>query len=100
FLADDVFVEDLLDLLRLGQFAATRRSLLLHLLANDVVAQFDALVAYEDGRSGDQLAHFMLAFTAEGAVKELAVVSLAVSIVTHNLPSLSSDADRPSGCDA
>jgi hypothetical protein len=48
--------------------------LLLHLLADDVVAELDALVADEHGRAGDQLAHLVLALAAERAVQQLAVV--------------------------
>jgi hypothetical protein len=40
-----------------------------HLIADDVVAQVDALVADEDRRAGDQLLHLVLALAAEGAVK-------------------------------
>src|SRR6266849_3785576 len=39
-------------------------------LADDVVAQLDALVADEHRRSGDQLPHLMLALAAKGAVEE------------------------------
>ena len=49
-LADHVLVEDVLDLVRLGQLLAGLRRLLLELLANDVVAQLDAFVADEDRR--------------------------------------------------
>jgi hypothetical protein len=47
---------------------------LLHFLADDVVAQVDALVADEDRRTRDQLAHLVLALAAERAVQQLAVV--------------------------
>src|SRR5262249_31959169 len=39
------------------------------LLANDVHAQFDALVADEYGRAGDELAHLVLALAAKRAVE-------------------------------
>ncbi len=41
------------------------------LLADDVVAQLDALVADEHRRAGDELAHLVLALAAERAVKQL-----------------------------
>src|SRR4029079_7771810 len=72
-LADHVLVEDLADLVR-------RRQLVLvgtagvggrALFADDVVAEFDALVADEHRRPGDKLPHLMLAFAAEGTVKQL-----------------------------
>jgi hypothetical protein len=41
------------------------------LCANDVVAHLDAFVADEDGRTGYELTHLMLALAAEGAVEKL-----------------------------
>jgi hypothetical protein len=41
----------------------------LGLLANDVVAQFDAFIADEHGRAGDQLAHLVLRLAAERAIQ-------------------------------
>jgi hypothetical protein len=76
-LADDVLVEDSLDLVRLRELFAGLFRFLLELLANDVVAEFDALVADEDRRPRDQLANLVLALAAEGAIEELAVVVLA-----------------------
>jgi hypothetical protein len=76
-LADDVFVEDPLDLLGLGELLAGLLRLLLELLADDVVTELDALVADENRRTGNQLTNFMLALAAEGTVEKLAVVVLA-----------------------
>jgi hypothetical protein len=56
----------------------------LHLLTDDVVAQVDALVADKDRGTGNQFAHFVLAFAAERAIKQLAVV-LAVTGVSHSI---------------
>ena len=65
-LADDVFVQDLFDLMRRGQLvAALGGKFFLHLFADDVVAQFYALVADEHRRSGDELTDFVLALAAE-----------------------------------
>jgi hypothetical protein len=53
-LTDHVVVQDVVDFLRLWQLAAGLcRGPLLHLLADDVVAQFHALVADIDRRPGD-----------------------------------------------
>jgi hypothetical protein len=47
---------------------------LLHLLANDIVAKIDALVANEYRRACDQLANLVLALATEGAVQQLAAI--------------------------
>src|SRR5258708_5637194 len=82
-LADHVLVEDLADLVRAGKVALLR---LLPgvgrcLFTDDVVAEVDALVADEDRRAGDELAHFMLALAAEGAIEKL----FAADLVRHVL---------------
>ncbi len=69
-LADDIIVEHVADFLRRGHSAIllageTR----LGFLADDVVAQLDALVADEHCGSGDELAHFVLRFSAERAIQ-------------------------------
>jgi hypothetical protein len=70
-LADDVIVEDALDLLR-------RRHALLRLhqrgfvlLTDDVHAEFDAFIADEHGRPGDELTHLVLALPAERAIESV-----------------------------
>src|SRR5690606_30728965 len=74
-LTDHVLIQNAADFLWRRQLVGTALGLgFLHLLADDVVAQVDALVADKDGRTGNQFAHFVLAFAAEGAVKQLAVV--------------------------
>ena len=78
-------IEDTADFLGRGQLVRAALGLgFLHLLADDVIAQVDALVADKDGGTGDQLAHFVLAFAAEGAVEQLAGV-LAVAGVSHSI---------------
>jgi hypothetical protein len=74
-----------------AQFARCRQALaplvgrlLTHLVANDVVAQLDALVADEHRRAGDELAHLVLALAAERAVQKLFAVAAALFVV-HNL---------------
>src|SRR5690606_17867312 len=60
----------------------------LHFLANDVVAQVDTFVTNENGGAGNQLAHFMLALAAEGAIQQLAVVVTLPSHICHLKPLL------------
>src|SRR5271165_6591959 len=71
-LADDILVEDLPDLVRRRQLALVRPRRIGGgaLLANDIVAELDALVADEHRRTGDKLPHLVLALAAEGAVKQ------------------------------
>ena len=40
-------------------------------LLDDLVAQFDALVADVDAGTGDQLLHLLLAFAAEGTLEQV-----------------------------
>src|SRR5690606_25222585 len=60
-LADDVLIENGLDLVRLRELVPPALCLLVELLTNDVVTELYALVADEHGRPSDELAHFMLA---------------------------------------
>ena len=71
-LADDVLVEELLDLDRHRQRRA-RAAIELVVVRDDVVADLDALVADEDGRSRDQLADVVLILIAERAAKDLTI---------------------------
>jgi hypothetical protein len=64
-LADDVLVEDLLDLVRLGKLVPRALGAVLELLADDVVAELDTFIADKDRRAGDQLADLVLALPAE-----------------------------------
>ena len=82
-LPDDVLVEHGLDLGGLGQLVARPVGLVLEFLADDVVAQLDALVADEHGGAGDELAHLVLALAAEGAVQQLAVVASSAGVFAH-----------------
>jgi hypothetical protein len=69
-LTDDIIVKHVADFLR-RRYATVlfRHQRGLGFLTDDVVAKFDALVADEDRRSRDQLAHLMLRFTAERAIE-------------------------------
>ncbi len=88
-LADDVLVQDLLDLVRLRELVPRPLGAVFQLFPNDVVAELDALVAHEHRRTGDQLADLVLALSTEGAVQEFAVVvPAAAGVFTHrSLPS-------------
>src|SRR6185503_13197305 len=66
-LADDVVIEDALDLGRLGQLAVGRRRLALALPLEDVVAKLHALAADVHRRSGDEPGDLVLASPAERA---------------------------------
>ena len=64
-LADDVVIEGLADRLRGRNIVARFRQRRLVFLADDIQAKLDALIANEDGRPGDELAHLVLALAAE-----------------------------------
>ena len=71
-LADHVLVEQFGDLVRRRQvgLGARHRFDVRSLVADDVVAQVDALIADEHRRSRDQLLDLVLALAAERAVQE------------------------------
>src|SRR5690606_11378271 len=70
-LPDDVIVEHALDLLRAGNafLGLDQRGFVL--LADNVHAEFDAFIADEDRRPRDELAHLVLALSAERAVESV-----------------------------
>ncbi len=76
-LADDVVVEDLADFPRCRNAVTLLAYDGLVLLADDVHAQFDAFVADEHRGAGDELAHFVLALAAEGAIQGVFRVAAA-----------------------
>src|ERR1700751_2462148 len=82
-LADDVFVEDFLDLVGLRELVARALGAVLELLPDDVVAELDAFVADEHRGTCDQLTDLVLALPAEGAVQEFAVVVTAAGGFAH-----------------
>ena len=84
FLADDVLIENAVDFGGNGELVAIAALRALRdLLADDVVAEFDALVADEHGRPRNELAHLVLALAAEGAIKELGGVASPTAFVSH-----------------
>ena len=74
-LADDVAVEELEDLLGLGQLVPLELSRLGELLLDDLVAQVDALVADVDARSRDELLYLLLALPAERTLEQVTAVT-------------------------
>ena len=57
----------------------------LELLANNVVAQLDAFITDEYGRTRNQLANFVLGLAAKRTVEEFAVLVLTAGIVAHSV---------------
>ena len=70
-LADDVLVEHVVDLPRLGEVLDVEARRCGQLLVDDLVAEIDALVADVDAGAGDQLLDLPLRFAAEAAEKLL-----------------------------
>jgi hypothetical protein len=66
-LADDVVVEDVVDLSRLRQVLELEGGWSGELLVDDLVAQIDALIADVDAGAGDQLLDLPLRLPAEAA---------------------------------
>ena len=80
-LADHIIVEDLADLARRRNAVALLDQRGLVLLADDVHAEFDAFVADEHRRAGDELADLMLALAAKGAVER--ILGIAAADLAH-----------------
>src|SRR5499427_1506822 len=80
-LPDDIVVEDFAYLLRGRNAVARLHQRGLVLLADDVHAQFHALVANEYGRAGDELARLVLALAAERAVER--ILGIATADLAH-----------------
>ena len=74
-LADDVVVEDAVDLLRLGQVLEIELGRDRELFVDDLVAEVDALVADVDARTSDEFLDLPLGLSAEAAEKLLVTVA-------------------------
>ena len=81
-LADHIVVQELVDLFGFGQLVEPHLGGISQLLLDDVVAQFDALIADVDTRSRNELANLLLRLTAEAALDEVAAT---VSQSSHPL---------------
>src|SRR5207249_9826667 len=73
-LADDVVVEEVVDLTRLRQLVEAHLGGLRQLLLDDLVAEIDALVADVDAGTGDQLLDLLLRLAAEGALQQVSPI--------------------------
>jgi hypothetical protein len=82
-LANHVLIKRFLDLFGAGQAVTAALGVFLDFLPDDVVAKIDAFVADKNGRACNQLADFLLALAAEGAVQQLAVTAPAVRLIGH-----------------
>ena len=59
----------------------------MYFFADNVVAQLNAFIADENGRSGDKLAHLMLALAAKGTIQQLFTLTVApafVAVIRHS----------------
>src|SRR3954454_352963 len=81
-LADDVAVEELVDLLGLRQLVELDVRALRQLFLDDLVAEVDALVADVDPGACDELLDLFLALAAEGALEQVATVTDACHSVS------------------
>jgi hypothetical protein len=94
-LADHVIVQHLADFLRRRDAVARLHQRRLVLLADDVHAEFDALVADEYGRTRNEFADFVLALSTERAIQR--VLGVARANLTHSClrPPFDPLPDRP-----
>jgi len=74
-LADDVVVEKLIDLARLGQLFEGRVGGITEFFLNDLVAQIDALVTNVDTGARNELLDLLLALPAKRALEEVTPIT-------------------------
>jgi hypothetical protein len=91
-LPDHVVIENAANFPRRRHAVLRLDEVQLVLFTDDIHAQLDALVADEHGRSGDQLAHLVLALSAEGAVE--GGLGITAGGVLHGDFSLCAEASR------
>jgi hypothetical protein len=73
-LSDDVVVQVLVDLTRLGELVEADFGALGELFLDDLVTEIDALVADVDTGTGDELLDLLLALPAERALQQVSSV--------------------------
>ena len=76
FLADDVVVQECVDLPRTGKLTQRGLGRLGELLLDDLVAEVYALVADVDTRAGNELLDLLLGLATEGTLEEFALTEL------------------------
>jgi hypothetical protein len=74
-LTDNVGVQELADLARLGQLIETELGRFGQFLFDDLVAEVDALVADVHAGASDQLLDLLLALSAERALEQVASIA-------------------------
>src|SRR5690606_33597700 len=79
-LTDDVLLQELVDLPRLGQRPEAEVAGLGQLLLDDLVAQVDTLVADVDPGARDELLDLLLALAAERALQQVTALSHACHV--------------------
>ena len=68
-LANDIVIQHIADFLRCRDAFTRADHGGLVLFANDIHAKFNAFITDEHGRAGNQLLHFMLAFSTERTIE-------------------------------
>jgi hypothetical protein len=76
-LSDDVRVEEVVDLPRLGELGEADLGAFVQLFLDDLVAEIYAFVADVNAGTGDELLDLLLALTAERAFQQVAAVTYA-----------------------
>src|ERR1700733_13093392 len=83
FLSNDIFIQYFLDFLGFRELVAGALGALFQLFADYVVAEFDAFVADENARAGDEVRNLVLTLSTERAIQQLAVIMFAARIFAH-----------------
>jgi hypothetical protein len=71
FLANDVFLQEIENLAGLGKLKTSQVGNFCELFLNDLVAEFNALVADVNTGPGNELPHLLLALSAERTLQQI-----------------------------